>query len=345
MAILGIDEVGRGPWAGPLVVGAVILPEPYPWWVEELNDSKQLSESRRRYLNEFIVNEAVATGLGWVQAYEIDEIGLAAALRKAARLAVQEIYDKGYASEISQIIIDGIQNFLSGTAYDRNTTVIKKGDALIKQVSAASILAKVAHDEYMVGLPEEFAPYDFRSNKGYGAPKHIEALKTFGPSVEHRLSLKPIRKYLGLVAEDEEERSIALKERRKNTTKIGQCAEAAVAMYLKKMGHNMVERNYKTKICEIDLISTMDQCIYFTEVKYRKSGRFGSGLEAITPMKKRQMTFAAKVFLANRPYYRENFQPLLAVAAVSPKTDLTETEAKEISPADLEVDDFFPLFE
>ena len=82
--ILGIDEVGRGPWAGPLVVGAVVLPEERPWWVWELRDSKKLSESKREYLSELIWEEAEAVGLGWVWQYEIDEIGMNAALCKGA---------------------------------------------------------------------------------------------------------------------------------------------------------------------------------------------------------------------------------------------------------------------
>ncbi|MBO7664586.1 ribonuclease HII, partial [Candidatus Saccharibacteria bacterium] len=80
MAILGIDEVGRGPWAGPLVIGAVILPEQKPAWVDELNDSKKLSVKKREALNELILKEAAATGLGWVSSREIDELGLAAPL-------------------------------------------------------------------------------------------------------------------------------------------------------------------------------------------------------------------------------------------------------------------------
>ena len=86
MAILGIDEVGRGPWAGPLVIGAVILPDQKPDWVDELNDSKKLSVKKREKLNELILKEAAATGLGWVSSAEIDELGLAASLKLAAML-------------------------------------------------------------------------------------------------------------------------------------------------------------------------------------------------------------------------------------------------------------------
>ena len=111
MAILGIDEVGRGPWAGPLVIGAVILPDQKPAWVDELTDSKKLTAKKREALNEIILKEAAATGLGWVSSRELDEIGLSNALKLATRRAVEEVRAKNVP--FSEIIIDGTINFLA----------------------------------------------------------------------------------------------------------------------------------------------------------------------------------------------------------------------------------------
>ena len=110
MAILGIDEVGRGPLAGPLVVGAAILPENEPDWVAELKDSKKLSVKKREKLNEVIRAEALATGLGWVKPAEIDELGISRALKLATRRAVKTVQKQHVA--FSQIVIDGKVNFL-----------------------------------------------------------------------------------------------------------------------------------------------------------------------------------------------------------------------------------------
>ncbi len=311
MAILGIDEVGRGPWAGPLVVGAVILPEERPAWVRELRDSKQLSGSRRVELSECIWHEAAAVGLGWVWQYEIDEIGIAAALRLATRRAVRAMRAKYPKAQCLEVMIDGTQNFLAGTELAARVTTLVKGDDLIKEISAASIVAKVARDNYMVGLADRYPEYGFQHHKGYGTAEHLAALERYGATPEHRLSLNPLRKILGLPPAV---RSYGNKPR-KNTTGVGQRAETAVAKFLEREGHTIVERNYKNQFCEIDIVSTKGQEIFFTEVKYRRDEARGGGLEAITPTKQRQMEFAARIFLANHPQYGD-FQPLLAAADV-----------------------------
>ena len=114
MAILGIDEVGRGPLAGPLVVGAVILPEDKPAWVDELKDSKKITAKKREALSEVILQEASATGLGWVSPAELDEVGISGALKLATRRAVEAAQE--FRVPFSQIIIDGKVNFLKDTA-------------------------------------------------------------------------------------------------------------------------------------------------------------------------------------------------------------------------------------
>ena len=313
MTILGIDEVGRGPLAGPLVIGAVILPDHWPKWVNDLKDSKKLSVKKRETLSEVILAEALATGLGWVDAQELDEVGISEALRLATRRAVEKIQSTHVP--FSQIIIDGKINFLDGTALGRYVSTKVKADDLIKEVSAASIIAKVARDHYMYELGAKFPEYGFEKHVGYGTTKHLAAISEYGICPEHRKSFEPIKSMVGF---DRDGDGIVdnVDSVVKNTTLIGEKGETAVCEYLKGCGHEIVMRNFKTKACEIDIVSTNEGKIYFTEVKYRKTDYAGGGLEAITKEKLKHMEFAAEVFLK---YYKRysSFEPLLAVAEVS----------------------------
>ncbi len=322
MTVLGIDEVGRGPWAGPLVIGAVILPshenlsdaeyfEKHPW-VSELTDSKKLSVKKREALNEIILKEAPATGLGWVSAAELDEVGLANALCLAARRAVEQV-QKAHVP-FNEIVIDGTKNFLAGTKLENFATILPKADFLVKEVSAASIIAKVARDHYMYELDQKYPEYGFGKHVGYGTAAHQKALETFGLCPEHRRCFRPI-------AELAEKVGSAVgtpdpNSSKKNTTAIGTKAESVVADYLESQGHQIIARNHKTKFYEIDIISTKANKIYFTEVKYRKTESHGTALDQITDKKQQQMRFAAEAFLKYRMDL-QNFSPVLAAASVS----------------------------
>ena len=318
MAILGIDEVGRGPLAGPLVVGAVILPVDKPEWVDELKDSKKLTAKKRQNLNGIILQEASAVGLGWVAAHEIDEVGISEALRLATRRAVEEV--RGRRVAFSQIVIDGKINFLAGTKLENYVSTLVKADDLIKEVSAASIVAKVARDNYMINIAEKFSEYGFDKHVGYGTAAHIAAINKYGVCEEHRLSFEPCKSLVGFCRNE-----VA----RKDTTKVGLKAEEKVAEYLAGMGHEIVARNFKTKLCEIDIVSIFGNKIYFTEVKYRKNDFAGGGLAAIDNHKLKQMKFAAESFLKYKKDYI-NFDPILAVA--------------DVTGAEFEVRDWFEVF-
>ena len=270
--LLGIDEVGRGPWAGPLVVGACILREP----IEGLTDSKKLTARKREALAP-IIHEKAFCGLGWVSAAELDKIGLSAALRKACRSAVEQV--QAAHAEFNGIIIDGTINFLSDTPLGKYVTVKPKADLLVPEVSAASIIAKVARDHYMIELAERFPNYGFEKHVGYGTALHREALEKYGPCAEHRRSFRPVAELA-------------------HNVEAGRKGEEAAARYLAAHGHKILARNWKTKWCEIDIVSEKDDTLYFAEVKYRKDG---SGLDAITPAKQKQMRFAAELFLQDCP--------------------------------------------
>ena len=189
--ILGIDEVGRGPWAGPLVMGACILhDEPREEWQELLTDSKQLTAKKREKLEPMILEGAAAWGLGWVSAAELDEVGMSKALRLACRRAVEEVRKRGVS--FHEIIIDGTVNFLSETSLGPYVSTLKKADLLIKEVSAASIIAKVARDRYMAEASKEYPEYGFEKHVGYGTKLHREMLEMYGACPEHRRSFRPV---------------------------------------------------------------------------------------------------------------------------------------------------------
>lgn len=308
-SILGIDEVGRGPWAGPLVVGACVLNSRFDekeneieaeTWQDELDDSKKLTAKKREKLAPVIKEKAKATGLGWVSAKELDEIGLAETLKLATRRAVEEIPREAF----SEIIIDGTSNFLKGTDLENLVSVLPKADAKIKEVSAASIIAKVARDNYMKDIAEKYPGYAFEKHVGYGTAAHKKALQELGPCPEHRHSFKPVQK----------EKPIHLQN--------GSRAESIVAEYLRSRGHTILARNHKTKFYEIDIVSATKDHIYFTEVKYRKNNSHGDPLEFIDRNKQQQITFAANSFMQylskkiNREI-KDLPSPILAAASVS----------------------------
>ena len=322
--ILGIDEVGRGPWAGPLVVGAVILGSAD---IEGLNDSKKLTKKRREALDEVIREQAAAWALGWVSAGELDDVGMSQALRLATRRAVKQIQSQCKEKNLAfdEIIIDGTVNFLADTALERYVTVMAKADGLIPSVSAASIIAKVARDQFMAEQDTVYPGYGFASNAGYGVAKHRAAIERLGVTPLHRLRFAPLQKYvevgslppsarvhssLASPLETSRERSAETS----TTRDIGNVGEQAAADWLTADGHEIIARNWRTRYCEIDIVSVKDDVLWFTEVKYRKNDDFGGGLGAITAKKQRQMRFAAELFMAKHPQYEGCDMRLLAVA-------------------------------
>jgi len=286
--ILGIDEVGRGPWAGPLVVGAVVLGGAV---IDGLTDSKKLSKKRREELDSIIREKATGIGLGWVSANEIDDVGLSAALILATKRAVEQINVPYH-----EIVIDGTVNFLKETTKGSYVTTMKKADLLVPAVSAASIVAKVARDAYMTDQETIYPGYGFKNHVGYGTAAHISAIEKLGVTPLHRLSIAPLMKYA------KEDRTLqkssykGLSFAKKTTKEIGDGGEDEAANYLVRNGHTIVDRNWKTRFCEIDIISRKDKTVYFTEVKYRKTVQQGGGMAAITPKKLRQMKFAVDLY-------------------------------------------------
>lgn len=175
--LCGIDEVGRGPLAGPVVAGAIILPKDCD--ILYLNDSKQLSEKKREELYDVIMEKAVSVGLGFSSPERIDEINILQATYEAMQEAVSKLSVQPDVLLNDAVTIPGLS---------MKQVPIIKGDAKSVSIAAASIVAKVTRDRMMVEYDTVFPEYGFASNKGYGAAAHIEALKKYGPCPIHRRS-------------------------------------------------------------------------------------------------------------------------------------------------------------
>ncbi len=182
-AVCGIDEVGRGPFAGPVTAAAVILPKNQP--ILYLNDSKKLSEKKREELYDVIMERAVAVGIGMADPERIDEINILQATYEAMRMAIEKL-----AIEPDILLNDAVTIPEVGIPQ----VPIIKGDAKSVSIAAASIIAKVTRDRLMKEYDSEYPGYDFASNKGYGTKAHIEGLKRLGPCAIHRKSF--IGKYI-----------------------------------------------------------------------------------------------------------------------------------------------------
>lgn len=187
--IIGIDEVGRGCWAGPVVAAAVALDDlldPRDAHPIRIADSKILTRSQREDAVLVIKRIALGYGIGWVGAEEVDRVGLTQAVRQAMELAYKGLCVKG------EIIIDGNINYL---AHIGASKAVVKADASVLAVSAASILAKVARDDYMRECAVEYPQYGFDAHVGYGTRRHAAALARHGACSLHRMSFKPLLQY------------------------------------------------------------------------------------------------------------------------------------------------------
>ena len=174
--ICGIDEAGRGPLAGPVVVASVIMPENS--MIEGVNDSKKVSEKKREKLYDLILSEAISYGVGIIGQDEIDEINILNATKKGLTISLQELTQKP-----DLIIVDALNNIDTlGTKYES----IIKGDAKCYSIAAASIIAKVTRDRIMREWDKVYPQYGFVAHKGYGTVAHIKALKEYGSCPLHR---------------------------------------------------------------------------------------------------------------------------------------------------------------
>ncbi len=182
--IAGVDEVGRGPLAGPVVVAAVILP--LNLRIKGINDSKKLSLKKRNELYKIILNEALAVNVSFIDERVIDEINIYEATKKGMLEAIS-----GLKIKPEHVLIDAMPLRELDIAH----TSIIHGDALSASIGAASIIAKVTRDEYMDKMDIKYPNYGFKHHKGYCTKEHLEALEKYGPCEIHRKSFAPVKKF------------------------------------------------------------------------------------------------------------------------------------------------------
>lgn len=183
--VAGIDEAGRGPLAGPVMAAAVILPTGLT--INGVDDSKKLTPDKRDKLFDIIMLKALAIGVGIVTPADIDKINILQATRRAMSVAVQQL-----SPQPDYLLIDGIST-IDSTIPQKT---IKKGDSLSLSIAAASIIAKVTRDRYMIEMDSKHPGYGFAGHKGYGSAAHMDAIRRLGPSPIHRMTFGGVKEYV-----------------------------------------------------------------------------------------------------------------------------------------------------
>ena len=247
--IAGVDEVGRGPLAGPVVACAVILPKNHN--ISSLNDSKKISKKKREVIFDQINNIAISIGLGFVSPKIIDKINIRNATFSAMNKAVSSL-----TKSPKKLLIDGEE---LPNCKIKNEGIIK-GDTKIESIMAASIIAKVTRDRIMINYSKIFPEYRFENNMGYGTKQHMDALKLYFATPIHRKSFNPVGNYLPTIS--------WLKE----NNKVRWMAQKLVAIYLQKRGYliNKINFNINKKLC-FDIYSIADKTnilVHINIIKY-----------------------------------------------------------------------------
>lgn len=280
--IAGLDEAGRGPLAGPLVASAVVLPEAFSHPV--LDDSKKLTDKRRRELLPLIQDNAVAFSAGVVTPGEIDDNRMAWAVRASFKRAMKPL---GETADV--FLVDG--NSVSGLEYP--CVFIVRGDSKSLSIAAASIVAKVTRDDMMIQAEKDYPGYGFAKHKGYGTKAHFEALKKLGPSPLHRMSFEPLRSIYA---------TGQLSLFPMQGKKPGKAGEAKAAGYLEKLGYEILHMNWMCSGGEIDIVAEKENTVFFVEVKSFFSGREDLALGRINRAKIRRIRNAASLWMAEMNY-------------------------------------------
>lgn len=293
--IAGIDEAGRGALAGPVVAAAVVLPaDMSEEHIELIDDSKKLNPHQREHAFDVIRTYGSKHGVGIVPAKRIDELGIVPATKLAMRDAIREIRWR-----IDFLLIDAVANV--GIATPSKSII--RGDSKSLSIAAASIIAKVTRDRIMSeDIDSQHPGYGFAQHKGYGTAAHMDALQNFGPCPAHRRSFKPVsqiiadKSWAALSATSAS--NIASRNEMNLPHGLGLNAEDAAANHLRQLGYRIIDRNYKTRYGEIDIIAKFGAEWVFVEVKGRNSTKFGRPVEALTPAKLNRIENVALGYLA-----------------------------------------------
>jgi ribonuclease HII len=348
--VAGVDEVGRGCLAGPVVAAAVILPQDID--LPGLDDSKKLKAARREVLHDEIVARALAVGVGLVEAAEIDRINILQASLKAMRLALADL-----AIEPQQVLVDG--NHCPASPYAEMPVV--DGDARSLSIAAASVVAKVRRDRMMCAYDAEYPQYGFAAHKGYGSAEHVQALTAHGPCPLHRRSFGPVAELGPGYSEDfrifkeglasshtavELERmghfikegSAALnaeeltalrrmyKARQRQFQAIGTRGEALAAEFLEGKGYKIIARGYRGAGGEIDLIAQLDGKLAFVEVKSSQTEDWGHPEARVNAKKRGHLIRAARHYVERHPQEKVEYRFDVVAITFTAEPEITHIE-------------------
>lgn len=275
--VAGIDEVGRGPLAGPVMAAAVILPPGF--LLPGVNDSKQLSPKLREELACEIKKEAIAYGIGLISPEEIDRVNIGNASLHAMEKAVEQL-----PVTPEYLLVDAFR--LPHVTIPQEGII--KGDEKSISIAAASIVAKVERDRLMEQWHHWYPEYGFDQHKGYGSRAHIAAIGEYGLCPIHRRSF--VKNIVGLQSNKQK----------------GDWGETFCAEELIRQGYQISERNYHGKNGEIDMIATKDGYTVFIEVKLRTSSFFGEPAEAVNGQKMKKIWLTAQEYLQEKELYDTN---------------------------------------
>ena len=320
--LAGVDEVGRGCIAGPVVAAAVILPREFE--LEELDDSKKLTRERRQQCAVLIHRSATAVGFGRVEANQIDRLNILQASLLAMRMAVGQL---GTAPQ--RVLVDG--KMLPNTGFPEEPVV--HGDCRSISIAAASVVAKVHRDAIMEGYADAYPRYGFEEHKGYGTEAHLKALEKHGPTALHRRSFAPVA---DCVSSDRSDRVDSLSNRLSGSATLEELSEVAgeikrisadmssaelevlrrdyrkraralgrpgvrpeelTAQFLKSKGYAVESRNYRGAGGEIDLVVRRGNELVFVEVKSSRNGSLGSPEDRVRHQKRRHLVRAARHYI------------------------------------------------
>ena len=322
--VAGVDEVGRGCLAGPVVAAAVILRQDA--LLPGLDDSKKLSPEKRERLAVEVAAQAQALAIGQVEAAEIDQIDILQASLKAMRLALGQLRPAP-----QQVLVDG--NHRPGSAFPE--TAVVEGDSRSLSIAAASVVAKVHRDHLMTEYDRQYPGYGFAAHKGYGSPQHLAALQAQGPCPLHRLSFAPVaqtrrasegfrlfkegmegclhraelERFGHFIREgasslepgELEELRRLYRERRQVLAATGPRGEAEAAAFLEARGYQILVRRYRGAGGELDLVARQGDCLVFVEVKSGEEGGLGYPEERVDAAKRAHLTRAARHYCLSHP--------------------------------------------
>lgn len=289
--VAGVDEVGRGPLAGPVLAAAVILPPGLDApWLAQVHDSKQVRAPLRAQLSQHILKAALAVGTGQVSAQEIDRMGILPATRRAMTQAVASLKLRP-----DYVLVDAVPLPETGIPF----RALIKGDQTCLSIAAASIVAKVTRDHMMEELDQQYPGYGLARHKGYGTAHHLACLHRLGPCPLHRLSFAPVRE----CAEGYGTLSVAPAAAPSPTPRslTGSRGERLAREFLAARGYRILETNYRAPGGEVDIVAHQDGCLVFVEVRTRHGADMGTPAESVTPAKLKRLEVLAHAYLQAHP--------------------------------------------